>query len=132
MEKLYLGDVNMFKKDDRIVITSTTCTGESKLHAVVICNDSVTVGDVEMVTMSIDMIHEYVVFIRKCNEGKHEFHRLDGPAITHAGSDEFFYFFVYGINYAIEDMPIDEEMKVILKLKYSKQENAVNGWLVYK
>ncbi len=67
-----------------------------------------------------------------CVEGSHQsafyLHNTRGPAITLEGS---YGFCINGHNMAIEDMPIDDDIKVMLLLKYSYKCMTSNGWRIY-
>ncbi len=55
----------------------------------------------------------------KLIDGKYCLHREDGPAASMEGSIVSQYFYYKGYGCLIEDLPIDDETKVYLKLKYS-------------
>ncbi len=61
--------------------------------------------------------YESVYLCKKMHDGKWVLHSETEPALTNKTSGAH-YFFYDGINVTIEDLPIDNEMKLILKLKY--------------
>lgn len=62
-------------------------------------------------------------------KGKFVAHRDDGPAIL---DDTSIWFFYDGINYTIEDMPIDNETKLMLVLKYTQLTDYQHTYATYE
>ncbi len=64
--------------------------------------------------------------------GKYVPHNTSGPAYTtNLPNENIHHFFVNGRNYTIDNMPIDNETKCMLKLKYTAHRNDINGFVLY-
>ncbi len=101
-------------------------------------NPLATDGDKENMMLDLDVNEDGVTatgvmskytFLCKLHNDEWVMHAEDRPAIIYPETAWFFY---NGINYVIEDIPhLDEESKLILKLKYTQRSNYNHGYAAY-
>lgn len=88
-------------------------------------NVPLKLGDTSFIYFDPDPDH---IYHGKLLHGKWVVHCEDGPAIIYPDCVWFFY---NGVNYMIPNMPIDNETKLMLALKYSLNTDYSVGFATY-